>query len=92
MTDLVLHLVKPIVAHPDDVKVAVVDGEAAVQLDLTVNADDKDAVIGENGRTIRSIRNILSAAAGRKKATLDVLDPSGARLAADAAREENTES
>lgn len=86
MQDLVLHLVKPIVAHPDDVKVNVVEGEASVTLELTVNPADNDAVIGENGRTIRSIRNILSAAAGRRKATLDLIDPNAP--AGEAASEE----
>lgn len=84
MTDLVLHLVRPIVKHPDDVKVAVTDGEAAIQLDLTVHIDDREAVAGDGGRTLRSIRNVLSAAAGRKKATLDLVDPDGNKVATDA--------
>lgn len=78
MQDLVLHLVKPIVANPDDVKVQVVEGEATVMLELTVNESDRELVTGENGRTIRAIRNVLSAAAGRKKATLDLVDPNAA--------------
>ena len=91
MTDLVLHLVKPIVAHPDEIKVTVVEGEAAVQLDMIVHEDDREAVIGEGGRTIRSIRNVLSAAAGRKKATLDLVDAAGNKVAADAAREDTAQ-
>lgn len=75
MTDLVLHLVKPIVDHGDDVNVNVIEAEASVTLELTVNPADIEAVVGDNGRTIRSIRNILSAAAGRRKATLDLIDP-----------------
>jgi len=73
MQELVFHLVKPIVSHPDEVKVSMVEGEATVVLELSVHADDVAALQGENGRTLRSIRNILSAAAGRRKATLDLL-------------------
>jgi len=74
MQDLVFHLVKPIVKHPDDVKVQVVEGEATVMLEMSVNPEDREAVQGDTGRTLRSIRNILSAAAGKKKATLDLVD------------------
>ena len=74
MRDLVHHLVKPIVVHPDDVHVQVVEGEAAVMLEMSVHPDDMERVEGEGGRTLRSIRNVLSAAAGRRKATLDLVD------------------
>lgn len=73
MEALVKHLVLPIVDHPDDVSLNTVEGEAVVTLELTVHPDDRDAVDGERGRTLRSIRNILSAAAGSKKATLDLV-------------------
>ncbi len=78
MQDLVFHLVKPIVSNPDEVKVNMVEGEATVMLELSVHADDVSAVQGENGRTLRSIRNILSAAAGRRKATLDLVQEGAA--------------
>jgi predicted RNA-binding protein YlqC (UPF0109 family) len=74
MQDLVFHLVRPIVSHPDDVKVQVVEGEATVMLELSVHPEDRERVQGDNGRTLRSIRNVLSAAAGRRKATLDLVD------------------
>ena len=74
MVDLVKHLVSPIVQHPDDVVVSVVeDGEAAMILELAVHEDDYDRVDGERGRTLRAVRTVLSAAAGRKKATLDLV-------------------
>lgn len=73
MEALVKHLVLPIVDHPGDVSLHTVEGEAVVTLELSVHPDDRDAVDGERGRTLRSIRNILSAAAGSKKATLDLV-------------------
>lgn len=74
MVELVKHLVAPVVQHPDDVSVSVVEeGEAALILELSVHEDDHDRVDGERGRTLRAIRTVLSAAAGRKKATLDLV-------------------
>lgn len=77
MEALVRHLVTPIVDHPDEVSLNVVEGEAVITLELKVHPDDFAAVDGERGRTLRSIRNILSAAAGSKKATLDLVDENG---------------
>jgi hypothetical protein len=74
MEKLVHHLVRPIVDHPDEVSLNIVDGESVITLELSVHPDDHDTVDGERGRTIRSIRNILSAAAGSKKASLDLVD------------------
>lgn len=74
MQDLLFHLVKPITKHPEAVLVNVVEGEATVMLEMTVHPEDRDQVVGENGRTLRAIRNILSAAAGRRKATLDLVE------------------
>ncbi len=74
MEALVRHLVEPIVDHPDDVELNTVDGEAVVVVELAVHDDDREVVEGERGRTLRSIRNILSAAAGSKKCSLDLVD------------------
>ena len=78
MESLVRHLVEPIVKHRDAVSVQSVEGEAVVMLELVVHPDDRDVVDGERGKTLRAIRNILSAAAGRKKASLDLVDEHGA--------------
>ncbi len=75
MEALVRHLVEPIVEHPDAVRLQVIDGESVVTFELTVHPDDRALVEGERGRTLRSLRNILSAAAGSKKASLDLMDP-----------------
>jgi predicted RNA-binding protein YlqC (UPF0109 family) len=77
MEALVRHLVEPIVSHPEAVSLNIVEGEAVVALELKVHPDDRAAVEGEKGRTLRSIRAILSAAAGKRKATLDLVGPDG---------------
>lgn len=74
MEDLVRHLVLPIVDHPDAVELNTVDGESVVVVELNVHDDDRELVEGDRGRTLRSIRNILSAAAGSKKCSLDLVE------------------
>ena len=78
MEPLVRHLVEPIVDHPDAISIQAVEGEAVVMLELVVHPDDRAKVDGDKGRTLRAIRNILSAAAGGRKATLDLVDQHGA--------------
>ena len=78
MEAIVRHLVEPIVAHPSDVSIQMVEGESVVMLELKVHPDDREIVEGDKGRTLRSIRSILSAAAGKRKATLDLVEEHGA--------------
>ena len=79
MESLVRHLVEPIVSHPGEVRLQTVEGEAVVMLELVVHPDDRVRVEGDKGRTLRAIRNILSAAAGSRKATLDLVEELGAK-------------
>jgi len=74
MEALVRHLVEPIVAHPDDVSVREVDGDAVTLFELVVHPADRELLEGDRGKTLRSLRNILSAAAGRRKASLDLVE------------------
>lgn len=78
MIELAQHLLKPVVAHPDDISIQVVEGEASVILEAIVHPDDRTTLEDDGGRTLRSIRNILSAAAGRRRATLDLVEEHGA--------------
>ena len=78
MIELAEHLIKPIVSNPDDVQIQAVEGESAVVLEAVVHEEDRAVFEDERGRTLRAIRNVLSAAAGRRKATLDLVDAHGA--------------
>jgi len=78
MVDLVHHLVKPIVEHPGQVSVQAVDGESVVMLELVVHADDRDRLTGDDGRALRALRTVLSAAAGKRKASLELVEEHGA--------------
>lgn len=80
MEALVRHIVEPLVDNKDAISIQVVEGEAATMLEMVVHPDDKDRVEGEGGKTLRAIRTILNAAAGRQKATLDLVDAHGPSL------------
>lgn len=71
--ELVQHVVKAIVAHPEDVTVTPVEADAVTILELRVHADDIAVVDGERGRTIRAIRSVVSAAAGERKTTVELI-------------------
>jgi predicted RNA-binding protein YlqC (UPF0109 family) len=77
MIELAEHLIKPIVSHPDDVTVQMVEGEAVTILEVVVHPDDRAVFDADDGRTLRAIRNIVSAAAGRRKATVDIVEAHG---------------
>ena len=74
MEALATHLVKHIVQHPDELRAKAIEGDATIIVEMVVHPDDEERVRGENGRTLRAINTILSAAAGRRKATLDLVD------------------
>lgn len=57
MESFLTHLVKPLVNKPDEVEVEHVDDE----LHLWVDPDDRGAVIGRRGKTIRALRDLLRA-------------------------------
>jgi len=78
MQELLLHVVRPIVENPDSVSIQLVEGEAATVLELSVHEDDVERVRGREGRTLRSVRNIISAAAGKKKASVDLVTEAAA--------------
>mgnify|MGYP003337407860 FL=1 len=54
-----------------------VEGEASILLELSVAPSDLARVKGPEGETLRAIRAVLSAAAGRRKAVLELVEPSG---------------
>ncbi len=63
MVKLIEYVTRSLVERPDDVKVRELAGEKSTIFEVSVHADDRGRVIGKNGQTIRSLRNIVSAAA-----------------------------
>ena len=65
LRDLVVHMAKGLVDHPDAVSVEITHAGDGGELELRVHRDDMGHVIGKQGRTARSLRLALGAAAGR---------------------------
>ena len=65
MKELVSEIAKALVDKPDEVVVSEVEGEQATVLELKVAPSDLGKVIGKQGRTAKSLRLALSAAAAR---------------------------
>ncbi len=69
-------MAKGLVDHPDDVDVEVLTPGRDAELELRVHPDDVGHVIGRQGRTARSLRLALGAAAMRagRRADLEIAD------------------
>jgi hypothetical protein len=69
-------MARGIVDHPDDVSVEIVEPGDDAEFELRVHPDDVGHVIGKQGRTARSLRLALGAAAARigRRAGLEIAD------------------
>lgn len=69
-------MAKALADSPDEVYVEEEGDGDTVYVDLEVAENDMGRMIGKSGRTARSLRTILSAAAAKenKRCSLDILD------------------
>lgn len=76
MKELIETIVKAIVDSPDEVQVTEINGDNTTVIELHVAPSDLGKVIGKQGRTARSMRALLAAAATRenKRAVLEILE------------------
>jgi uncharacterized protein len=72
--DALEHLIRGIVAHPDDVTVKEKDLRRGRMLEVRVNPDDVGKVIGRSGRTATSLRTVIGALAGDQDVRIDFVD------------------
>jgi uncharacterized protein len=68
------HLVRGIVAHPEEVRVRDRDRRHGRMLEVRVNPDDIGKVIGRSGRTATALRTVIGALAGRDQVRVDFVD------------------
>ncbi|GAB3411025.1 MULTISPECIES: RNA-binding protein [Schumannella] len=68
------HLVKGIVDHPDDVRVASIDSSRGEVLEVRVHPEDLGRVIGRSGRTAKALRTLVTALADGRRVRVDVVD------------------
>lgn len=76
LRDLVIHMAKGLVDHPDDVSVEILEAGDGGELELRTHPDDMGHVIGKQGRTAKSLRLALGAAAARvdRRMGLEIAD------------------
>ena len=75
--ELVTFLARGLVDNPDQVRVAKVEGDATVMLELSVAPEDLELIRGDRGETLRHLKAVVSASSGRRKAILELMDGKG---------------
>mgnify|MGYP000970318247 FL=1 len=76
MKELIEYVVKALVDHPDDLRIAEIEGERTIVFELRCHPEDVGKVIGKSGKTVGAIRTLLSTVAARqnKRAMLEVVE------------------
>ena len=84
MKEFIVFIVKHLVDNPDEVRVTEKQDDKGMLYRLYVNESDIGRVVGKEGRTAKSIRTLLNAAAARRglRASLEIMDAT--RRAAEA--------
>jgi predicted RNA-binding protein YlqC (UPF0109 family) len=77
LSEVVAHLVRGIVDHPDDVHVREHGTRRGPLVEVRVHPDDLGKVIGRRGRTAGAFRTVVGAVAGGRSVRVDFLDSSG---------------
>ena len=71
--ELVAHIVKQLVNHPDDVYISIIKSGDKSLIEITVNEQDRGKVIGREGQIIKAIRLLVNAiVVDNKKIAVDV--------------------
>lgn len=78
MEDIVRHILEPIVSHPEAISIQSLKTEHGLVVELVVHPDDKNRIADDREKTLRALRTIVSAAAGRERATVELVDEHGA--------------
>ncbi len=76
MEALIGNIARALVDGPDEVSVKAVESEAGKVIELRVAPGDLGRVIGRQGRTARSLRTIVAAAAAKRnvRCSLEILE------------------
>jgi uncharacterized protein len=76
MKELVQYLAKSLVNNPDAVEITESENDGAAVIELKVAKEDLGRIIGRQGRTAKSIRTLLNAAASRdnRRVVLEIVE------------------
>ena len=70
--ELVEYVAKSLADQPDAVHVTEMTGDAAVLIELHVDAEDMGRLIGRKGRTINAIRSVARVLGGKMEKRVEV--------------------
>ncbi|MDD2239074.1 MAG: KH domain-containing protein [Kiritimatiellae bacterium] len=76
MKELIEFVVKTLIDHPDELRIAEIEGERTIVFELRCHPDDVGKVIGKSGKTVGALRTLLSTVAARqnRRAMLEVVE------------------
>lgn len=76
LSELVLTIVRPLVTHPEQVQLEVVESNDFYEYNLTVAPEDIGRIIGKQGRVGKAIRTIVYGVRlnAPKKVRLNIVD------------------
>ncbi|MGM0157672.1 RNA-binding protein [Enterococcus sp. AZ191] len=76
LSELVLTIVRPLVTHPEQVQLEVVESNDFYEYNLTVAPADIGRIIGKQGRVAKAIRTIVYGVRlnAPKKVRLNIVD------------------
>jgi len=76
MKELVELIARALVNRPEEVQVRETQGDTASVIELRVASEDLGRIIGKQGRTAKSIRTLVNAAASRinRKVVLEIIE------------------
>ena len=76
LSELVLTIVRPLVTHPEQVQLEVVESNDFYEYNLTVAPEDIGRIIGKQGRVAKALRTIVYGVRlnAPKKVRLNIVD------------------
>ena len=78
MQELVRYLARALVSNPDAVQISQSESDGTSVIEVKVAKEDLGRIIGKQGRTAKSIRTLLNAAASRdnRRVVLEIVEES----------------
>jgi predicted RNA-binding protein YlqC (UPF0109 family) len=76
MKELVRYLAESLVTNPDAVEIKESENDGASIIEIKVAKEDLGRIIGKQGRTAKSIRTLVNAAASRenRRVSLEIVE------------------